>query len=220
MSARRQSKRRESDPAFTLIELLIVVAIIALLALIAVPNFLEAQIRAKAARARADLRTVATALEAYATDVGDYPRTWYYGYGTLTPDLTTPVAYITSTHIIDPFAKGFADPKAVFDHWKLFDEFYTYHRTVTEEEFLTFDLGSPWLPAPSSIDGPSFNPGAFQKFGQWRLMSIGPDRDWIVPGDYDSMNIPYDPTNGAVSFGNIGRTQLDPEGIVRYRPGP
>ena len=51
--------------AFTLIELLIVVAIIAILAVIAVPNFLEAQTRSKVSRVRADHFALATALEAY-----------------------------------------------------------------------------------------------------------------------------------------------------------
>ena len=50
---------------FTLIELLIVVAIIAILAAIAVPNFLEAQVRSKVSRARADMRSLATGLESY-----------------------------------------------------------------------------------------------------------------------------------------------------------
>src|SRR3712207_3721638 len=49
--------------AFTLIELLIVVAIIAILAAIAVPNFLEAQVRAKVSRAKSDMRTVTVAIE-------------------------------------------------------------------------------------------------------------------------------------------------------------
>jgi len=53
---------------FTLIELLIVVAIIAILAAIAVPNFLEAQTRAKVARVKNDFRTLATAIEAYSVD--------------------------------------------------------------------------------------------------------------------------------------------------------
>src|SRR5690606_17343995 len=59
--------------AFTLIELLIVVAIIAILAAIAVPNFLEAQVRSKVSRAKADMRSMATALEAYAVDNNKYP---------------------------------------------------------------------------------------------------------------------------------------------------
>jgi prepilin-type N-terminal cleavage/methylation domain-containing protein len=63
-----------SNGAFTLIELLIVVAIIAILAAIAVPNFLEAQTRAKFARAKSDMRTIATALEGYRIDTNKYPE--------------------------------------------------------------------------------------------------------------------------------------------------
>lgn len=59
---------------FTLIELLIVVAIIAILAAIAVPNFLEAQVRAKVSRARSDMRSLATAVESYRVDNNKYPE--------------------------------------------------------------------------------------------------------------------------------------------------
>ncbi len=60
--------------AFTLIELLIVVAIIAVLAAIAVPNFLEAQTRARVAAVKSDLRTLTTGIEAYRIDHGLYPE--------------------------------------------------------------------------------------------------------------------------------------------------
>ena len=59
--------------AFTLIELLIAAAIIAILAAIAVPNFLEAQVRAKVSRVHADLRALAVGIEAYAVYHGKYP---------------------------------------------------------------------------------------------------------------------------------------------------
>lgn len=62
--------------AFTLIELLIVVAIIAILAAIAVPNFLEAQTRAKVARVQSDMRTYSTAIGTYQIDHSTYPL-WY-----------------------------------------------------------------------------------------------------------------------------------------------
>ncbi len=58
---------------FTLIELLIVVAIIGILAAIAVPNFLNAQVRAKVSRAEAEMREIATALESFYIDNNSYP---------------------------------------------------------------------------------------------------------------------------------------------------
>lgn len=58
---------------FTLIELLIVVAIIGILAAIAVPNFLNAQVRAKVARVKSDIRAIAQAQEMYYLDNNSYP---------------------------------------------------------------------------------------------------------------------------------------------------
>ncbi len=57
---------------FTLIELLIVIAIILILISIALPNFLEAQVRARLTNTRACLQSYRTANEAYFTDFNGY----------------------------------------------------------------------------------------------------------------------------------------------------
>jgi type II secretion system protein G len=119
---------------FTLIELLIVVAIIAILAAIAVPNFLEAQTRAKISRSKADMRSMATALETYHIDNNGYVYQNKLSRAIAVPPvntptlekLTTPIAYLTGvTSFRSPFtASKYANGNA----------FNSLHNFTTPEE--------------------------------------------------------------------------------------
>ena len=103
-------KKHHGFLAFTLIELLIVVAIIGILAAIAVPNFMNAQVRAKIARVYSDFKSLGTAIEMYRMDNNQYPggdhwktgTSWWMKHTYRYHVLTTPIAYIT-TIPIDPF---------------------------------------------------------------------------------------------------------------------
>ncbi|MFK7896858.1 MAG: type IV pilin protein [Myxococcota bacterium] len=63
---------RKSNKGFTLIELMIVVAIIGILAAIAIPNFLRFQLKSKSSEGKVNIAAIRTAEEAYLAEFGQY----------------------------------------------------------------------------------------------------------------------------------------------------
>ena len=167
--------------ACTLIELLIVVAIIAILAAIAVPNFLEAQTRAKVSTAYSDIRTIKVALEMYRLDNGRYLPDWGGTHEAVDwALLTTPVAYLTQIYNSPFKTKG-------TDH--------TQYGTA---------IGDPYW---YGVFGP--NPqGLMYEIG---CAGPDLDCDWILLGNpiYEldagtgGTDLLYDTTNGTKSSGDI-----------------
>jgi prepilin-type N-terminal cleavage/methylation domain-containing protein len=199
---RRPQLHPASRQAFTLVELLVVVAIVAILALIAVPNLLESQARAKVAREVADMRSLATALEAYAADHSAYPP-----HGEILSDgtvnfpavragiatiefapgwpLTTPVAYLAAL----------AEDICLLKKQEPLERRYGYLSTRLMADIM---LRRGWADSAAALPG---------LYGAWRLYAAGPDGDKGIDTKH---NIPYDPTNGTLSDGDLMRSQLRP----------
>lgn len=170
---------------FTLIELLIVVAIIGILAAIAVPNFLNAHIRAKVAKAESEMHTITTALESYRIDNNIYPP-WLDETGTqknpvnrrLIP-LTTPTSYMPMVPQ-DPFLYG------------------SYGQRMNEDQdaaYITYDYTEAW--SRIHYGGLTVLPQQ-ARCAEYKLCSAGPDytNTW-------GNGVTYMPTNGLTSIGDI-----------------
>lgn len=202
---------------FTLIELLIVVAIIAILAAIAVPNFLEAQVRSKVSRAKADQRSYATGIETYYVDLNQYP-VWARNGRTEAGLSFNAAAYPGGVNMnqIDSFAVKVPGTTDV-------------NTLTTPIAYVTSYFPDPFM----DTRGATF--GYYCDSNGWVVWSAGPDTDqasgtdlgsasgdnWVETG-YDSrvsqpsltmltganvQAVTYDPTNGTVSPGDVWRVK-------------
>ena len=189
---------------FTLIELLIVIAIILILIAIALPNFLEAQIRARVTKAKGEIRTLGIAMESYRLDWKVYPgrSVPYYNLPGIDRQqvgltwLTSPIAYITSLPD-DPFPRKVRlDNDEELEHGP-----FSYNLLGADNwpgTFLTHPHGGGLL-------------------FQWVLVSAGPDAPNVESNPHGCIPCPqngrgiapcgavvsYAPTNGTKSNGDL-----------------
>ncbi|MFB3896333.1 MAG: DUF4190 domain-containing protein [bacterium] len=159
----------------------IIVVIIPILAAIAIPNFLAAKHRAQVSRTHGELRSCATALEAYYIDFNAYPQPDFDAqHNPVLPQrLTTPVAYITSLPC-DTFSE---DGKQRYRYYT--GETFVESQDTTKPFWIIAGLGPD---QKLDIDVTRYNPQ---------------DAAW---GENYIRSKSYDPANGTNSRGDIIRT--------------
>jgi prepilin-type N-terminal cleavage/methylation domain-containing protein len=197
-------KRSDGNAAsgLTLLELLVSIAILALLALLIVPSFLDALMRARISRVRVDMRELDGALSAYFVDHGEYPPPASNGHGARLWRLSTPISYYADPKRPEPFRDEglFKNPP------------YGYHGRNEQVNIFWNNDGQP-----GNFSG--------EPVVKWYVLrSSGPDNDRdgggasalnAVDSRHQFVNFVYDPTNGTISRGDIWRAGGAPVGNGR-----
>jgi prepilin-type N-terminal cleavage/methylation domain-containing protein len=208
--------KRQKQLGFTLIELLIVVAIIGILAAIAVPNFLNAQIRAKISRSYSDMKSTMTAIEQLRLDKGvllvdfwDDNTDW--GVERMTKQfnnvgnvgeaqrrqahvlmpLTSPISYLSALPK-DPFV-----PKNLVDSSGGHSERFG----IKGNDVYYYADNDP-MTAGGDYGGTNYDPPLNE--GDYVMYAFGPAAEAMYGGSNGiRYGIPYDTSNGTSSIGDI-----------------
>ncbi len=184
---------------FTFVELTIVMAILAILTAIAVPNFMEARVRATVSRSRSELALLNMAIDSYRLEEGSFPLNAVPGeagsWDLLA--LTTPVVYLSRLPmdaLTTQEARGRNHPVPLNP---VPYRFYNALQLDPEQGLRPFDAYSERM---------------LRGFGTGLLWGLGPHRALRPDGGTVATTIhpdgavqvlPYNPTNGTTSPGDI-----------------
>ncbi len=152
-------------------------AMVAVLAAIAVPNFMEAQTRSKVARTKAEMRSLSVALDSFMIDESVYPPTPPESSLLWTHLHEGSPSYLPGEIPLDPFSE---EPNATYGYYN-----FAAERAVNSEfpNYMIYSIGPDQYPNVQVIDG--------------RLQGVTTLEELKA--------LEYDPTNGTVSGGDIIR---------------
>lgn len=141
----------KSEAGFTLVELLVVVAIIGILAMIAIVNYRNGLQKAKQKRTMSDIRTIATAWEARATDMRGYNASGW----------TVPENALSAASIDDLLAPTYLKTIPRYDGWNQAYEL-SMDEPVGGETAHTYGIRSAG--SDLAYEGSTYEDGTFDRF--------------------------------------------------------
>lgn len=217
---RKKTSQKAKLFGFTLIELLIVIAIILILIAIALPNFLEAQLRAKVTNAESEMRSLKVAIVSYSLDHPFFPadimemgisvpgpeHSWTRSY-IAWKQLTTPVQYMVSL----PEDRFLYDPDRTPSNQG--QQYYRYLAAGWRCGVAGVPVDHGKCRVPANVRGKisftkPYDPDA-TFVGGFTVLSDGPDRvwnfaEWVVHrSNFEGRIGLYAPTNGTRSSGDL-----------------